>query len=96
MWTIVDHAYVLIEKCGFLLPTSRDLNVIIGWIIWSIQMLTIKMVEKVLQCLNWNWFWLIGEYLGSEQVAAVVQYTDHAGSWKKLHKHADFILVVFF
>ena len=52
MWTIVDHAYVLIEKCGFLLPTSRDLNVIIGWIIWSIQMLTIKMVEKVLQCLN--------------------------------------------
>ena len=42
---IVDHAYVLIEKCGFLLPTSRDLNVIIGWIIWSIQMLTIKMVE---------------------------------------------------
>ena len=47
---IVDHAYVLIEKCGFLLPTSRDLNVIIGWIIWSIQMLTIKMVEKAKCC----------------------------------------------
>ena len=51
MWTIVDHAYVLIEKCGFLLPTSRDLNVIIGWIIWSIQMLTIKMVE-IAKCCN--------------------------------------------
>ena len=52
--------------------------------------------SQVLQCLNWNWFWLIGEYLGSEQVAAVVQYTDHAGSGKNLHIHADFILVVFF
>ena len=51
MWAIVDHAYVLIEKCGFLLPTSRDLNVIIGWIIWSIQMLTIKMVE-IAKCCN--------------------------------------------
>ena len=46
--TSVRHPYVLIGKCGFLLPTSRDLNVIIGWIIWSIQKFTIKTVSLML------------------------------------------------
>ena len=38
----LDKLNGLIEKCGFLLPRFRDLNVIIGLIIWSIQMFTIK------------------------------------------------------
>ena len=38
----LDKLNDLIEKCGFLLPRFRDLNVIIGLIIWSIQMFTIK------------------------------------------------------
>ena len=101
MWTIVDHCGPCVcfdWKVRF--PVTH-----LPWLEcnhWLDHMVNSNAYNQngrnsqVLQCLNWNWFWLIGEYLGSEQVAAVVQYTDHARSWKNLHIHADFILVVFF